>query len=101
VTSPETLSRVERACAELVRDAEPATFTNVAERAQISRTTLYRDENLRVLVEEHRQRSHDPRSLLGVVAEVGHLRTAVEALAERVRRQEEQLRQLTRNRKAN
>jgi len=101
MTSPDTLARVERACAELVRDAEPVTFTNVAERAQISRTTLYRDDNLRVVVEEHRQRGHDPRTLSGVVAEVGHLRTAVEALAERVRSHEEQLRRLTRKRKAN
>lgn len=101
MTSLETLARVERACAALVRDAEPVSFTNVAERAQISRTTLYRDENLRVVVEEHRQRSHDPRSLSGIVAEVGHLRTAVEALAERVRSHEEQLRRLNRNRKAN
>jgi hypothetical protein len=33
------------------------------------------------------------------VAEVGHLRTAVEALAERVRRHEEQLRRLSRARR--
>jgi ubiquinone biosynthesis protein UbiJ len=101
VTSPETLARVERACAELVRDAEPVSFTTVAARAKISRTTLYRDENLRAVVDEHRQRSRDPRSLTGIVAEVGHLRTAVEALAERVRRHEEDLRRLRRTRKAN
>ncbi|HTP30267.1 MAG TPA: hypothetical protein VMK12_32000 [Anaeromyxobacteraceae bacterium] len=101
MTSPETLARVERACAELVRDAEPVSFTNVAARAQISRTTLYRDDNLRAVVDEHRRRNHDPRSLTGIVAEVGHLRTAVEALAERVRHHEEQLRRLTRPRKAN
>jgi hypothetical protein len=32
--------------------------------------------------------------LTGLASEVGHLRTAVEALAERVRRHEEQLRRL-------
>ena len=101
MTAPDTLARVERACVELVRDAEPVSFTSVAERAQISRTTLYRDQNLRVVVEEHRQRSHDPRSLSGVLAEVGHLRAAVEALAERVRSHEEQLRRLNRKRKTN
>jgi Family of unknown function (DUF6262) len=99
VTSPDTLARIEKACAELVRDAEPVTFTNVAARAGVSRTTLYRDDNLRAVVEEHRHRSHDPRSLSGIVAEVGHLRTAVEALAERVRRHEEQLRRLSRARR--
>ena len=101
MTSPDTLARIERVCAELLRDAQPVSFTTVAARARVSRTTLYRDESLRAVIEEHRLRSHDPRSLSGVVAEVGHLRAAVEALAERVRRHEEQLRLLTRARKAN
>ena len=101
MTAPETLARIERACADLIRDAEAVSFTNVAARARISRTTLYRDENLRAVVEEHRHRSHDPRSLSGVVAEVGHLRTAVEALAQRVRRYEEELRRLSRSHKVN
>jgi hypothetical protein len=101
MTSPETLARVERACAALVHDAEPVTFAAVADRAEVSRTTLYRDDNLRAVVDEHRQRGREPRSLSGIVAEVGHLRTAVEALAERVRRHEEQLRRLGRTRKAN
>jgi len=94
MTSPETLARIEQACVELLRDEQAVTFTTVAERAGISRTTLYRDQNLRTVVEEHRIRSHDPRTLSGLASEVGHLRTAVEALAERVRRHEEQLRRL-------
>jgi len=94
MTSPETLVRIEQACVELLRDAQAVTFTTVAERAGISRTTLYRDQNLRTVVEEHRIRSHDPRTLSSLTSEVGHLRTAVEALAERVRRHEEQLRRL-------
>jgi len=98
MTSPETLARVERACAELLRAALPVTFTTVAARSGLSRSTLYRDESLRAVIEECRARSHDPRSLSGLVAEVGHLRTAVEALAERVRTHEEQLRRLDRNR---
>ena len=96
MTAPETLATVERACAELLQDAQAVTFTAVAARANISRTSLYRDENLRAVVEDHRHRSHDPRSLSGVAAEIAHLRTAVEALAERVRRHEEQLRRLDR-----
>lgn len=101
MTSAEVLARVERACAHLLRDGHPVTFTAVAAGAAVSRTTLYRDQSLRAVVEEHRHRSHDPHSLSGVLAEVAHLRTAVEALAERVRHQEEQLRRLTRVRKAN
>jgi hypothetical protein len=94
MTSPDTLARIERACVELLRDEQPVTFTTVAERAGISRTTLYRDQNLRTVVEEHRIHNQDPRTLSGLASEVGHLRTAVEALAERVRGHEEQLRRL-------
>jgi hypothetical protein len=101
MTSPETLGRVEQALAELVRNAEGVTFTAVATKSGVSRTTLYRDDSLRALIHEYRQRSRDPRSLSGVVAELGHLRTAVEALAERVRRHEEQLRHLSRRQQAN
>jgi Family of unknown function (DUF6262) len=101
VTAPGTLARVERACTELLTDSLPVTFTAVATKAGISRATLYRDESLRAVVEEHRQRSHDPRSLSGVLAEVRHLRTAVEALSDKVKRHEEQLRRLDRARKAN
>ncbi|MGH9304877.1 MAG: DUF6262 family protein, partial [Acidimicrobiales bacterium] len=66
MTSKDTLATVERACAELLRDAEPVTFPVVAERSGVSRTTLYRDENLRSVVEEHRQRGRAPRTLSGV-----------------------------------
>jgi hypothetical protein len=100
MTSPETLARVEQACAELVREAQSVNFATVAAQANISRSSLYRDQTLRAVVEEHRQRSHDPRSLSGVVSEVAHLRTAVEALAESVRHHEEELRHLRRARKA-
>ncbi len=97
MTSKGTLAKVERACADLLRDAEPVTFPAVAARSGISRTTLYRDENLRTVVEEHRQQGRAPRTLSGVVAEVRHLRDAVEAIAERVSRHEEQLRRLRRS----
>lgn len=99
MTAPGTLVKVERACAELLAASQPVTFAAVATRAGVSRATLYRDESLRATVEEHRQRSHDPRSLSGVLAEVGHLRTAVEALSGTVKRHEEQLRRLARSRK--
>ena len=105
MTAPETLTKIERTCADRLREGEPVTFTTVASAAGISRTTLYRDPTLRMVVEEHRTHSHDPRTMSGLVSEIGHLRTAVEALAERVRRHEEQLRLLDptrhRTRKAN
>jgi len=92
MTSATTLARVERACAELVGEREPVTFTVVAERAGISGTSIYRDQTLRAIVDEHRAHSRDPRTLSGLSAEVAHLRIAVEALADRVRQHEELLR---------
>ena len=94
MTSPDALTRVERACSELHRDTKSITFVSVALLAGISRTSLYRDPSLRAVVDEYRAAHVDPRTLSGLTREVDHLRTAVELLAERVRRHEEQLRQL-------
>ncbi|WP_407686958.1 hypothetical protein [Mycobacterium sp. HUMS_1102779] len=91
------LLRVERVCAELATSGQPITFTAVAENAQISRTTLYRDHQLRAIVDEHRTRQTDARTLTGLATEVAHLRTAVEELAAGVKRHEEQLRKLTKS----
>jgi hypothetical protein len=99
----DNLATIETACRELATSGEPVTFTNIAEHTGISRTTLYRNPQLRAVIEEHRHHYHDPRTLTGLTAEIGHLRTAVEALADRVRHQEERLRRLepTPRRKAN
>jgi hypothetical protein len=94
MTSKETLAKIEQTCVDLLHRGEPVTFTTVASLAGISRTTLYRDPTLRTVVEEHRSRSHDPRTMSGLASEVGHLRTAVEILADRVRHHEERLRRL-------
>jgi len=79
------LTTVETVCRELAATGEPITFTVIAERTQISRTTLYRNPQLRAVIEEHRHHNNDPRTLTGITAEISHLRTAVEALADRVR----------------
>jgi hypothetical protein len=99
MTSPKTLARVEQTCAELIRGGHPITFTDVAAQSGISRTSLYRDPTLRAVIEEHRTRSNDPRTLSGLSAEISHLRTALEALAERVKHHDEQLRRLERDRR--
>ena len=92
------LLRVEEVCTELATSGHPITFTVVAAQAQISRATLYRDQQLRAIVDEHRTRQTDARTLTGLATEVAHLRTAVEALAEGVKRHEEQLRKITKPR---
>ena len=85
---------VEAACAELAHQAQPITFTVVADLTGISRTTLYRNPQLRAIVEERRSHVHDRRTLSGLSAEIGHLRTAIEAVADRVRHHEERLRRI-------
>lgn len=90
-----TLAKVERVCAEFVTNGYPITFTAVAEHARIGRATLYRDPQLRAVIDEHRTRQTDARTLSGLATDVAHLRTAVEALAEVVKRHDEQLRKIT------
>jgi hypothetical protein len=88
------LELVETACVELANNDTPITFTAIAEHTSISRTTLYRNTDLRAVIEEQRQRSNDPRTLTSLTTEIAHLRTGLEAIAARVRQQEERLRRL-------
>ncbi len=99
----DNIEAVETACTELANQDEPITFTVIAELTGISRTTLYRNQQLRAIVEEHRSHTHDRRTLTGLAAEIAHLRNSLEAVADRVRQQEERLRRLERQprRKAN
>ncbi|HQZ36340.1 MAG TPA: DUF6262 family protein [Ilumatobacteraceae bacterium] len=90
----DNVALVEAACAELAHQDQPITFTVVAELTGISRTTLYRNPQLRAIVDEHRHHTHDRRTLTGISAEISHLRTALEAVADRVRHHEERLRRL-------
>jgi hypothetical protein len=94
MTSTNTLNRVERACAKLHHDGQAVTFTAVAARTGLGRTTLYRDPTLRAVIEEHRHRSATSGTLANLTDEIATLRTALDALATRVRRHEEQLRRL-------
>ena len=91
------LGRAEQACSELAADGQPVTFTAVAERTGIGRATLYRDTALRALIDDHRQRSASANTITGLADDIAALRTAIEAVAARVRRHEEQLRQLQRD----
>ena len=96
MNSPAPITRAEHACSQLAEAGQPVTFTAVAALAQISRATLYRDPALRALVDEHRHRAAEANTLTGLAADISALHTALEAVACRVRRHEEQLRQLTR-----
>lgn len=95
MTNTSTLNRVERACIELHHDGQDVTFTAVAAQTGLGRSTLYRDPAIRAVIEEHRHRTATGGTLAALTDEIATLRVAVEALATRVRRHEEQLRRLT------
>lgn len=94
MTNTRTLNRVERACVELHHDGHNVTFTAVAARTGLGRTTLYRDPTIRAVIEEHRHRTATGGTLAGLTDEIASLRAALDAVATRVRRHEEQLRRL-------
>ena len=88
--------QVEDACAALLAENTTITFDQVADRAGLGRATLYRNPELRAIVEEHRARGREAHTLTGLSAEVAHLRTALDQVAAKVRRHEEELRRLRR-----
>jgi hypothetical protein len=95
MTDTNTLNRVERACAQLRHEGHTVTFTAIAARTGLGRSSLYRDPTIRAVVEEHRHRTATSGTVAGLTDEIATLRTAIDALADKVRRHDEQLRQLT------
>ena len=93
------LARVEAACASLATAGQPITFAQVAKRARVSRTTLYRRADLRAVVDEHRARGQDATTLSALTVQIDQLRHSLEAVAAKVRRHEETLRRLERSRR--
>ena len=85
---------VEDACAAIILDGLPVTFDEVAARTGLGRATLYRNPDLRTLIEEHRARGKESHTLSGLTTEIAHLRIALDAVATTVRRHEEELRRL-------
>lgn len=88
--------RVELACQELTAASAAITFDAVADLARIGRATLYRRTELRALVEEHRQQTREALTLTGLTVQIDQLRASLEAVAAKVRRQEEEIRKLRR-----
>jgi hypothetical protein len=89
--------RVEQACLDLLDAGRPITFPAVAARVNVTRAALYRRPELRAVVEEHRQHGRDALTLTGLTVQIDQLRATLDALAAKVRRHEEQLRQLNRH----
>lgn len=89
------IHQVEQACVELAARGEPVTFVTIAARTGIPRVTLYRNPALRAVVNEHRSRARDATTLTGLAAQLATQQLALHALADKVRRHEEQLRKLS------
>ena len=73
-------------------NGKAVTFTAIAQATGLSRSTLYRNNELRAVIEHHKHKTDG--SMTAITDEIATLRTAVSTLAERVRNHEEQLRRI-------
>lgn len=87
--------RVEQACDELTCSGKDVTFVEVAALAGVSRASLYRNTQLRALVEGHKAAAGQRLTLTGLALQVEQLSMSLEAVAAKVRRHEEALRRLS------
>lgn len=90
------VERVRSVCEQLLADGRDVTFTAVAESSGISRATCYRDRELRAVIDTYRARHGELLTLTGLADRVDQLTASLEAVATKVRRQEEELRALKR-----
>lgn len=92
MTPEERRQHVEDICAAIILAGQHVTFDEVAARAGLGRATLYRNPDLRRIIEEHRAHGKEAHTLSGLATEIAHLRIALDAIAATVRRHEEELR---------
>jgi hypothetical protein len=98
-TSNDTTSnahRVRAACEQLLTNGNDVTFAAVAATSQISRATCYRDRELRSIIDTYRARHGEHLTLTTLADRFDNLTQTLEALAAKVRRQEEEIRTLKR-----
>lgn len=92
--SKETLAKVDQACAEIVALDQVVTFAEVSRRAKVTRNSLYRNPELRQMVEDYRTISKRSHTFIELSAQVEELRDLIDAVATKVRHHEEQIRHL-------
>jgi hypothetical protein len=88
--------RVRAACEQLLANGHDVTFAAVAEHSGISRATCYRNRQLRAIIDTYRARHGELLTITALADRLDNLTTALEAVAAKVRRQEEELRTLKR-----
>jgi hypothetical protein len=90
------VDRVRAACETLAAAGADITFAAVAAESGISRATCYRRRELRTIIDGYRSRHGDMLTLTGMADRVDNLTQALDAVAAKVRRQEEEIRALKR-----
>jgi ACT domain-containing protein len=88
--------RVRSACEALLAAGRDVTFAAVAEHSGISRATCYRDRQLRAVIDTYRSRHGEMLTITGLADRLDNLTQALDAVAAKVRRHEEELRTLKR-----
>ena len=86
--------RVRDACEQLIRAGHAITFDAIAQTAGISRATLYRHRDLRAIIERYRDPTGQELTLTSLAVQVDQLRDSLQAVADRVKRHEEDIRRL-------
>jgi signal transduction protein with GAF and PtsI domain len=94
--SQATNERARLACEQLLADGRAVTFTGVATASGISRATCYRDREIRAVIDTYRARDGELLTITRLADRIDQLNASLEALAAKVRRQEEELRSLKR-----
>jgi len=90
------VARVRAACEALAADRADITFAAVAAATGISRATCYRRRELRAIIDRYRSHQGELLTLTGLADRVDNLTQALDAVAAKVRRQEEEIRALKR-----
>jgi hypothetical protein len=88
--------RVRSACEQLLAAGRDVTFAAIAEHSGISRATCYRNRQLRAVIDAYRSRHGEMLTITGLADRLDNLTQALDAVAAKVRRQEEELRTLKR-----
>jgi hypothetical protein len=88
--------RVRAACETLAAAGADITFNAVAAASGISRASCYRRRELRAIIDNYRSRHGELLTLTGLADRVDNLTQALDAVAAKVRRQEEEIRALKR-----
>ena len=97
MTDPDTdTARIQAACERLLAAGRDVTFTAVAETSGISRATCYRRRELREIIDRYRSRHGELLTITGLATRLDNLTQVLDAVAAKVRRQEEEIRSLKR-----